>query len=236
MENKFINHPTKMLPFKGYSFKKATSNDPKAKAQAFFCGTGRIRIYVIIGLLILIASAIVFVVGTTTLSAVVVLIFGLAFFVPPIVLKAIANKNSADIEGMNKYLGELRASIVKKMLAEKADEGYSVLGIGAGNYDKPFKTSENYFNRGISSNQEVLVTIVSGSQVVKLATKVSLLTSDISEDTIEYYISDIVSLSVENDLVIIKMNNGDAIPLTRDEAYSSAVSELRAKIREIKQK
>jgi hypothetical protein len=71
---------------------------------------------------------------------------------------------------------------------------------------------------------------------VKLATKLSLLTNDISEDTIEYYISDIVSLSVENDLVVIKMNNGDAIPLTRDEAYSTAVSELRAKIREIKQK
>jgi len=71
---------------------------------------------------------------------------------------------------------------------------------------------------------------------VKLATKLSLLTNDISEDTIEYYISDIVSLSVENDLVVIKMNNGDAIPLTRDGAYSTAVSELRAKIREIKQK
>ena len=235
MENKFINHPTKILPFKGYSFKKATSNDPKAKAEAFFCGTERIRLYVIVGLLIIIASAIVFVVGKV-LPAVIVLIFGLAFFVPPIVLKAIANKNSADIEGMNKYLGELRANIVKKMLAEKADEGYAVLGIGAGNYDKPFKASENYFNRGISSNQEVLVTIVSGSQVVKLATKLSLLTNDISEDTIEYYISDIVSLSVENDLVVIKMNNGDAIPLTRDEAYSTAVSELRAKIREIKQK
>lgn len=239
MDDKYINQPTKWLPFKGYSFKKLDSVDQKNKAKMFFYGIGSIGLYVKIGICALLLGLLFASQNDVTDKSVgiVFLLLGIAVIVPNVILLLLAKKstlNTTYIEEMKEYFNDVRKTVLTDMLEENAERDFSVIDVTFSNYFQSYKNIDYFCNHEVSSNQYIQVKFVSGSQIVIVDRKFSFLTNEIADDIAEYYISDIVSLSVKNDQVVIKMNSGENILLTKNEAYSGAVNELRNKIREIK--
>jgi hypothetical protein len=238
MKNKRINSPSFLFPFWGFPFLKAFSLDPKKRAQVYFSRTEEIGLYVIIGLLGILAAFSYFYLMNRDFPSLyyyygyyISLISGSVVAGVPIILKMLVGFLRPS-KAFIKNIIDKERQINKEALFKKKNLYHeNILGIEYSDSEKPLSNNSAQFRKGYSCHQEVKVIIVNNQELIVVKRLFSLLSDDIYDSIDNHYLRDITSFVESDDEYTIRLVDGIELYLAKNETSIEMLNSLRARVR-----
>lgn len=238
MKNKRINSPNFLFPFWGFPFLKAFSSDPKKRAQVYFARTEEIGLYVIIGLLGIVAAFSYFYLMNRDFPSLyyyygyyISLILGSIVAGVPIILKMLVGFLRPSKAFIKNMIDKERELTKEDLFSARNLYHENILGIEYTDSEKALNGEAAQFRKGYSCHQEVKVIIVKNQELIVVKRLFSLLSKDINDGIDNHYLRDITAF-VESDYeYTIRLVDGKELYLAKKETSIALLNELRARVR-----
>ena len=228
-----FNKPNFLLPFRGYPFFKAVSNNPEKKAYAYFCKTNDFGFYLLMSIAPIVSIMYFYLQNRDYPSdfyyngLMLTSIIGPAMLLIPVFLKILYYLLRPSATFIREYINRVTETQKQYLFEERNLKRERILGTGSSNSEMPLSGYRSTYERGYSSHQEIRVVIYKQSELIVIKRVFSLVGSDFWEGVDRISLSFLVSVSEEGDKFYLRFGSGDEIYLNKKDTDISLLNSLR---------